>query len=336
VEVIANATQTIISGAYLQVANIWQNLLAIVLMAALAFGLTRLKSPVLALGLMVGGVVLYVLVFYGLFAWGRTYIAFFAPLMMLALGVLLPTAEQAVSQELEKRRVRNLFSRFISPEMVNQMMETQDLNSLNKRADITVLFSDIRGFTTMSEQLTPEGVVAILNPYLEAMTELIDAHNGTVDKYEGDAIMAFYGEPVSYADHARRGVATAVDMHLKLRELKQVWGEQDKLPPSGKFDIGIGLNSGEAFVGLLGSAQRINYTVIGDNVNLAARLQDLTKQYKWPILISEATWLQVQDEFDAEFADAVVVKGKTEPVNIYKVLGRKGAPPELRVHALDI
>jgi adenylate cyclase len=164
-------------------------------------------------------------------------------------------------------------------------------------------------------------VVGLLNPYLEAMTEVIYQHGGTVDKYEGDAIVAFFGEPVSFADHALRAVRASVDMRKALENLKKRW-ELEGHPRN--LEMGIGLNSGEVFVGMLGSAQRINYTVIGDAANLAARIQDLTKTYVWPILISESTYLQVKDEFDADFADSVVVKGKSTAVNLYKLLGRKG------------
>jgi adenylate cyclase len=206
--------------------------------------------------------------------------------------------------------------------MVDQLLATQDINSLNKRANISILFSDIRGFTTLSEKLPPDKVVALLNPYLEAMTDVIHKHGGTVDKYEGDAIMAFFGEPVPYDDHALRAARVAVEMRAALANLKEAWKEEGILPE--RFEIGIGLTTGDAFVGLLGSAQRINYTVIGDNVNLASRLQDLTKTYLWPIIINEATAEAIKDEFDVEFIEAATVKGKTEPVKIFKVLGRRG------------
>jgi adenylate cyclase len=244
--------------------------------------------------------------------------------------------QQAVSQELEKRHLRGLFGRFLSSEIIDQMVESSDLSALNRRANITVLFSDIRGFTTLSELLAPEQVVAILNPYLEAMAQIIYRHGGTIDKYEGDAIMAFFGEPIAYADHAVRAVRTAVDMHLALDGLRTKWRADGTLPKEASFQIGIGLNSGEAFVGLLGSEHRINYTVIGDNVNLSSRLQDLTKTYKWPILVSASTYDQIKDEFDGEFAADVKVKGKSEAVGVYRVLGRKGAPPEEQVQALQL
>jgi adenylate cyclase len=299
--------------------------IAILLAALLAALISRSKQPTLTIVFLVVAMLGYFAVVTFSFIRFRYILPSIAPQAMLFLGVVLPTLEQAVSQELEKRRVRSLFSRFISPEMVDQMMSTRDLNSLNKRSDISILFSDIRGFTTLSEKLPPEDVVALLNPYLEAMSKVIYKHHGTVDKYEGDAILAFFGEPVPFKDHAVRALRASLDMRVALDELKKQW-EREGRPTH--IEMGIGINSGDVFVGLLGSEQRINYTVIGDNVNLASRLQDLTKTYAWPILISESTYEQVKDEFDAEFVDAVTVKGKTKPVNVYKVIGRKGTPKE--------
>jgi adenylate cyclase len=336
VEVVANTVDTVLTGHYLNLTPPWVNLLETLLMALVAAMILRLREPLRIVAALLAGIVIFFALGYWLFAFQRYVLALVAPGGMLFLGVILPTMGQAVSQELEKRRLRSLFGRFLSSEIIDQMISSSDLSSLNKRSDITVLFSDIRGFTTLSEKLTPEQVVALLNPYLEAMTEIIYRNGGTVDKYEGDAVMAFFGEPVAYPDHALRATRTALEMHLSLGGLNKRWHADGILPSDTDFQIGIGLNSGQAFVGLLGSQQRVNYTAIGDNVNLAARLQDLTKTYRWPILISDAIYQQVKAEFDAEFIDSVVVKGKTEPVSIYKILGRKGAPNEERLHALEI
>jgi len=321
---------TILQGKYLSLTPPWLELLITISMAALAFFISKSKRPSLTLAYLIAGMAGYAIAAFALFAGQRYFLPIVPPQIMLFLGVVLPTLEQAVSQELEKRRVRNLFSRFIAPEMVDQLISTQNLTSLNKRANLSILFSDIRGFTTLSEKLTPEEVVAVLNPYLEAMSKVIHQHGGTVDKYEGDAIMAFFGEPVPYADHAARAVRAALDMRVALADLKEGWAREGR--PT-QIEMGIGINSGDVFVGLLGSEQRINYTVIGDNANLASRLQDLTKTYAWPILISESAYQQVQDEFDAELADAVTVKGKSRPVNVYKVIGRKGAADSERLQA---
>ncbi|GAB4497051.1 MAG: adenylate/guanylate cyclase domain-containing protein [Anaerolineales bacterium] len=323
VEIVANTIDTIINGKFIIYAPPWMELLVIVVAALLAYFITTSKRPSLTVTLLGVSILAYWVITFFVFSSQRYVLPTIAPIFMMFLGVILPTLEQAISQEQEKRRVRNLFSRFISPEMVDQMMKTQDINSLNKRADLTIIFTDIRGFTTLSEKMTPEGVVALLNPYLEAMSQVIYKHGGTVDKYEGDAIIAFFGEPVPYKDHAARAIRASLDMRKALVELRDKWAKEGR--PS-QIEMGVGVNSGEVFVGLLGSEQRINYTVIGDNANLAARLQDLTKAYAWPILISESTYQQVKDEFDCELADAVTVKGKTKAVNVYKVIGRKGAP----------
>ncbi|MBE0669400.1 MAG: adenylate/guanylate cyclase domain-containing protein [Anaerolineales bacterium] len=323
VEIIASTIDTLINGKYITQAPAWLALLITMAAALLAYLISFLKRPSLTISLLLASMVGYLAIGFIIFIRQRYVLPVVVPQIMLFLGVVLPTLEQAVSQELEKRRVRNLFSRFISPEMVDQMMSTQDLSSLNKRSDISIIFSDIRGFTTLSEKLSPEEVVALLNPYLEAMSKVIYKHGGTVDKYEGDAIIAFFGEPVPFKDHAVRALRASLDMRKALTELKDQWAKEGR--PSS-IEMGIGINSGEVFVGMVGSEQRINYTVIGDNANLASRLQDLTKTYAWPILISESTYQHVKDEFDCEFADAVTVKGKTQAVNVYKVLGFKGAP----------
>ena len=324
VEIVANTVATILAGNYLTKAPPWTTIVLIILAAFAAWLITKKSRPTLAIVLLVGGLLGYFFIQYEVFVQTKWEIAVITPAAMLFLGVIIPTLDQAVSQELEKRRVRSLFSRFISPEMVSQLIETQNINSLNRRAELTILFSDIRGFTTISEKLTPEEVVALLNPYLAVMTDVIHRHGGTVDKYEGDAIVAFFGEPLQYPDHARRAVQAALEMRTVLYNLNRKWITEGRSKDG--FEMGIGLNTGQVFVGLLGSDQRINYTIIGDNANLAARLQDQTKEFGWPILISESTYQQVKDEFDAEFADSRLVKGKTEPIGIYKLLGAKGAP----------
>jgi adenylate cyclase len=323
VEIVANTVATILQGNYLTKAPPWTTIALIILAAIAAWFISRSPRPTLAIALLIGGLIGYFFIQFEIFIQTRWEFAVITPASMLFLGVVIPTLDQAVTQELEKRRVRNLFGRFISPEMVSQLIETQNINSLNRRTEVTILFSDIRSFTTFSEKLKPEEVVSFLNPYLAAMTNVVHKHGGTVDKYEGDAIVAFFGEPIQYPDHARRAVQAALEMRLVLYDLNRQWITEGRSKEG--FEMGIGLNTGEVFVGLLGSEQRMNYTIIGDNANLASRLQDQTKEFGWPILISESTYQQVKDEFNAEFADSRLVKGKTEPVGIYKLLGAKGA-----------
>ena len=323
VEVVANTVATILNGDYLRQAPPWTTIVLILLAAIAAWFITKIARPSLAVMILALGLAGYFFLQYEIFLQARWEFAVFAPSTMLFFGVIIPTIDQSISQEFEKRRVRTLFSRFISPEMVTQLIDTQNINSLNRRAELTILFSDIRDFTTFSEKLKPEEVVAFLNPYLSLMTDIIHKHGGTVDKYEGDAIVAFFGEPIKFPDHARRAVMAALEMRQGLYRLNNQWKAEGR--SQNGFETGIGLNTGEVFVGLLGSEQRLNYTIIGDNANLAARLQDQTKEFGWPILISDSTYRLVKDGFDCQYADSRHVKGKTEAVGIYKLLGAKGA-----------
>jgi len=317
-EVVANAVATLISGEFFSIAPPWVNLLIIVGMAVFSWIILIIRRPTWSILIMIGGMVAYLAIYLFLFNYNRLQISFISPVMMLFLGVVIPSLEQAVTQEVEKRRVRNMFSRFISPEMVNQLLDTQDISSINKRTELTILFSDIRGFTALSEKLSPEDVVALLNPYLEIMSAIIHKHGGTVDKYEGDAIVAFFGEPIPHQDHAIRAARAALEMRGALSQLNRKWATEGTY--SDTFEMGIGINTGEVFVGLLGSEERVNYTIIGDAANLAARLQDQTKEFGFPILISGVTYESIKKKFYAEFVAKRVLKGKSEAVDIFRLM----------------
>jgi adenylate cyclase len=189
-----------------------------------------------------------------------------------------------------------------------------------KKAMLTVLFSDIVGFTTYSEKYPPEKVVSILNEYLSAMTDVIMEHDGTLDKFVGDEIMAIWGAPVPQEDHAEKAVRCGFAMLEKLKELKARWQSQGIEP----FDIGIGINTGEMIVGNMGSPKRMDYTVIGDAVNTGARIESLTRQFKTPFIVSESTYLRVKDIVEAELLGKVSVKGKKIQINVYKLIKLKG------------
>ena len=331
VEIMGNTLDTLLSGRFLQRAPLLVSLLAVLSGGVMALGVTLMRRTGLAatvlFGLMAAGAAIWLLVFLFL----RVEIPLIAPEITLFICVVISFLERAFSEELEKRRVRGIFELFISPEMVGQLIE-QGIDAMRgKRAELTILFSDIRGFTTMSEKMTPEELVDLLNEYLGAMTDVIHKYGGTVDKYEGDLVMAFFGAPIAYSDHAERAVRCSIDMRVELDRLRAKWATEGK--PS-KLEMGIGLNTAEVFVGLVGSGRRVNYTVMGDGVNLASRVQDLTKDLKWPLLITEFTYERVKDKFDIEFGEAKLVKGKTVPVGMYKVVGEKGAPEERRVRPL--
>ena len=196
---------------------------------------------------------------------------------------------------------------------MDQILENPpELGGVDK--ELTVLFSDIRGFTTLSENMTPQELVNHLNTYLTAMTDLILEYGGTLDKYVGDEIMCFWGAPIPQEDHAVLACKCALRQMEKLRELNGQW------PETRRINIGIGLNSGVMTIGNMGSPGRMNYTLMGDNVNLGARLEGTNKQYGTGIIISEFTYGLVKDHFIVRELDNIRVKGKNKPVLIYELI----------------
>lgn len=224
-----------------------------------------------------------------------------------------------------KRQFTELFGQYVPPELVDEMARNPGNYSMDgRKAELTVLFSDVRGFTTISEGLQPDQLATLMNLYLGAMTEVIRHHRGTLDKYIGDAIMAFWGAPVADAEHARRAVASALEMQDALQVLNQ-----DLLAKGWpELKIGVGVNTGTMTVGDMGSRVRKAYTVMGDAVNLGSRLEGITKQYGVGILVGEGTRDLVRKDFVFREIDLVKVKGKDKPVAIYEPLGVEGAVPE--------
>jgi len=216
----------------------------------------------------------------------------------------------------DKRLIKKLFSRYVSKDVFDQLVANPSLAELGgSRRHMTVLFSDIRGFTTMSEKGTPEEVVAQLNHLFSRMVKVVFEHRGTVDKFVGDMIMALYGAPLDDDDHADHAVQTALAMIRALGEMNVEWQSQGK--PT--LDIGIGVNTGDMVAGNIGSDTIMSYTVIGDAVNLGARLESLNKDYGTRIIISEFTRARLKGQYDIHPLGEVVVKGKTRPVAIFEV-----------------
>jgi adenylate cyclase len=267
-----------------------------------------------------------------LFVWvGLNIVAYYVMFLNgYWMKIIVPTLEiytifiavsvfRYVTEEREKGKIRKAFQQYLSPLVVEQVTADPDKLRLGgEKRDMTVVFSDIRGFTTISEKLKPEELVALLNEYLTPMTDLVFRYEGTIDKYMGDAIMAFWGAPLVQENHAELACRTALAMLEELHVLQKQWAERG-LP---FLDIGIGLNSGMMSVGNMGSSQRFDYTVMGDNVNLGSRLEGINKEYRTNIICSEFTYGKVDGKILCRELDAVRVKGKLEPVHIYEVLGQ--------------
>jgi adenylate cyclase len=243
-------------------------------------------------------------------------VALTTPLTGLVLAVLLSYGLLLVTEGREKAKIRRMFSQYVSPAaltvMVDQYEEYAQAGSGGKQ-EVSILFSDIRGFTTLSETLDPEKLVEMLNHYFAVMTKAIHGHHGTIDKFIGDAIMAVWGAPIPSSSHADDAVASAIEMTERLDEVN-TWLATHQFDPIG---VGIGINTGEVVMGSIGSEQKADYTVIGDNVNLASRLEGLTKTYGCSILLSESCFQALSRPIPCRLIDAVRVKGKQRPIRVY-------------------
>ena len=243
---------------------------------------------------------------------------------LLLLPLLTPLAAAwmfyvaaALAEHLRERRARReavaMFSRFVNPHVVKQLVESGGIEGAGQTREVTLLFSDIRGFTTLSETRKPEEVVALLNRYFTLQVDVVFHHGGSLDKFIGDCIMALWGAPLDDRDHARRAVACALDMADTLQAFKRELGAGE-----ADFDVGIGLHSGPAVVGLIGSEKRREYTAIGDTVNLASRIEGLTKDAKRRILVSRDTMERCADAFDFVPAGSYKVKGRAQEVDLFE------------------
>ncbi len=313
----ANALNTILSQDFLYKLTDTQNIL-IFLVIALFFGLFVQRfstgvSLIITLVFIVG----YIVGAYLLFDYLSIITAMSTPLIQTALTYTLIITYRVVSEQQEKKYIRQTFSKFVSKSVVDELLKDPSKIKLGgEKKILTVLFSDIRGFTSISEQLTPEELVEHLNVYLQEMTDIVIKYYGTLDKYVGDEIMAFWGAPVETDDHALMACKSALEMMVDLQKMNEKW-EAEKKPT---LNIGIGINTGDMVVGNMGSSSRMDYTLMGDNVNLGARLEGTNKVYGTNIIISEYTYQYVKDDVIARELDLIRVKGKEMPVKIYELI----------------
>lgn len=273
------------------------------------------------------GISLFLLLFcsYELFVRKGLWINVTYPALNFLLILTVTTTYDFVVEEKFARRIRGMFSSYVTERVVDELIKNPDMARLGgERREITVLFSDVRSFTTFSEKHAPEEVVARLNEYLGEMTAVVLKWEGTLDKFVGDAILAFWGAPMRQEDHAERAVKCAIGMIAKLQELQKKWEAEGKTG----LDIGIGINTGEVIVGNIGAeGKKMDYTVIGDHVNLGSRVESLTRKYNTHILITEFTFQKIAAAVQSggighvsiKGLEKVVVKGKEKPVAVYEL-----------------
>lgn len=298
-------------------------ILSALVVIILVFSKRIISTVLLATGVIVG----FWLLSYYLFAQGKVLI-FTSPISIYSylIDVFTPTLSFilafiggqvfVISKERAQRmQIKGMLESYVSPEVVNILLKNPEKLKLGgEDREVTIFFSDIRGFTTLSEGLTPQELVSLINLYLSRMTDIIMDNRGTVDKYIGDAIMAFWGAPLDDPDHAYRACKASLEMLEALEEINK------NLPGDKKIDIGIGINTGIATIGNMGSTKKKNYTAMGDSVNLASRLEGVNKVFHTKIIISEYTFERVKDRILARELDLIRVKGKKLPVRIYEVI----------------
>ena len=327
----ANALNTILSDIFIiRTPKYIVSLVLLLLAALLAFGIQKL-SPAIG-GASVGGLVLvYVIAAFWVFTNYNIWLDLFAPIATVGLGYLGITVYNYIQEEKNKQFLKSSFGTYISPELIDEMYESgQEPELGGEEGYHTAFFTDIQSFSAFSEKLSASDLVSLLNNYLTEMTDILMENNGTLDKYIGDAIVAFYGAPLDLKDHELMACRTAIKMQERLAVLREQWqAEGDRWPEIvHHMQNRIGINTGQMVTGNMGSDSRMNYTMMGDTVNLAARLESSAKQYGVYIQIADSTYESVKDQVVVRALDFVKVMGKEEPVKVFELISETGQEPE--------
>jgi len=340
-----NLLKTLVSGQFLHrlpIAGLYAVTLGLTLLVALfsmAGGARGLRSKLTALLALVA----YVWVCFQLFKSNQLVLPMAAPLGGAFSTAFIGVIWQLIIEEKQKGRIKGMFGTYLAPELVNQMIESETDPQLGgHKEQITAYFSDIQSFSTFSELMPVAQLVELMNEYLTKCTDIVLAEKGTIDKYIGDAVVAIFNAPMSVPDHAYRACFTTIRVQQGIEELRQKWrSEGNKWPPIVHYlRARLGLNTGEAIVGNMGSDQRFSYTMMGDNVNLAARMESGAKSLGVYTMVTEATKLECEkfskDEIVFRFLDKIVVKGRSLPVPVYEVVGFRAELPQTTVDCLSI
>ena len=292
-----------------------------------AIVILRFQSVVIQNSIPVIFILIYLLISYVLFDRYRIWLPVIVALIGLGTVYVGSYIFVSFTEGREKRKTRKMLSQYVSPAVLSEVMDKSDsalTAEVGTSEELSILFSDIRSFTSFSEAVEASQVVEQLNYYLQEMVDLVFEHEGTLDKFIGDAVMAFWGAPIINPAHARHAVMTALDMIDRMDYVNKHFTEMNY----PLFKIGVGIHTGKVILGNIGSDKKLDYTVIGDGVNLASRMEGLTKEYGCPILISESTYQVIKGEIYSRIIDSVRVKGKDKPISIYQPLTNPNAKPE--------
>ena len=322
VEIIGATIDTLQRNGPLRLAPQWLEIVtALVLMAGL-IATAFIVRPGLRVGIAAVEFFVWLAFAVALYCYAGLIVSMSYMMIVGTLSFLVVNLRYYLQERNQKALIRDAFGQYLSPKVVNILVKDPTKLSLGgERREMTAFFSDLAGFSTISEQLSPEGLVALLNEYLTSMCDIIAEYDGTVDKFEGDAIIAFWGAPLDQANHAELGCLATIDMQRYMHGYRQRLLERRQ----PMLNMRVGVNSGAMLVGNLGSKQRMDYTIMGDAVNLAARLEGANKEYRTYTMISEHTYRHVQQLVEVRELDRIRVVGKREAVTVYELLERKGA-----------
>ncbi len=331
VEIHANAIWTILTGLYFKESPALLSILILLLLIIVVYFLVLRTSTGLAIMMTLGLLILYNLLQFYLFSRFRLVMPLVMPTLGIAFSFVAATLHDYIVTQKEKKMIIGAFERFVPPKVVKELLAHPEKLTLGgEERFLTVLFMDLADFTSVSERLKPSELVSLINFYLTEMTEIVFKYDGIIDKYEGDAIMAEFGAPVFFEDHAVKACLAAIEMQEKLKHLN-LSRYKDVI---SKLSCRVGINSGHMVVGNMGSKNVFDYTVMGDSVNLASRLEGANKMYGTHIMISEDTYKLAKDQIISRPLDLIRVKGRQKPVRVLEVIGRrdqaKAIPEELK------
>ena len=316
VDIQATAIDNLISNDFLKIMPLWANVLIAILGMLFVYVIIRTQEITKALFSCILLIFLYFVLcsvcFYNL-----VVINVMTPIIMAILTIIIAYIHRYIIENQNKKKVENIMGKYMSEDVMRNLIQNIDNLGLGgKKSNVTVLFSDIRGFTSISENMEAENVTQILNEYFSAMEPIVRKYNGIINKFIGDAIMAIFGEPIFDENHSKNAVKCGYEMLLKVEELQKKWKREGK----PEIKIGIGINTGEVFIGNIGSENRMEYTVIGDTVNLASRLESYNKVYKTNMLISQSTFDSAKEIVETRKIPDVEIRGKANKIDIYEVI----------------
>lgn len=316
VDIQATNLDNILHNEFLVQTTHFQDIISILILLTITFLVIKYFSLFTSISITALIMVLYIIICIICYRF-NIVISVITPITLQVITMSMAYSYRFILEGRNKEKIKNAMGKYISQDVMQNVVKNIDTLRLGgKRANVTVLFADIRGFTSMSENMSAEEVSVILNEYFTEIEPIISKYNGVINKFIGDAVMAIFGEPIQDKNHAINAVKCANEMILKVKQLQYKWISEGK----PKLEIGVGINTGEAFVGNIGSETRLEYTVIGDMVNLASRIESYNKVYKTKFLISATTYEKVRNIADVIKISEVSIRGKAKKLDIYEVL----------------